>query len=66
MSNKQKNESLADLLKGASKTFDVPIDLLNKILNEERIHLYLASSSRQSVRKRIREIIQEATKNAIS
>jgi hypothetical protein len=65
MSSNQKNESLSDLLKNASKTFDVPIHLLNKILSEERVYLYLPSASRQSVRKKIREIIQEAVRNEI-
>jgi hypothetical protein len=64
MSGKHRNETLADLLKEAADTFNVPLKLLNEILLEERIHLYLAQSSRQSVRKRLREIIQEEVMNA--
>jgi hypothetical protein len=66
MSTHQKKETLSDLLKEAANKFDVPLELLNKVLNEERIHLYLASSSRQNARRRLREIIQEESKNAIS
>lgn len=66
MSDKHKGETLADLLKEAATKFNVPLELLDDILLEERIHLYLAQSSRQSVRKRLREIIQEETKDATS
>ncbi len=66
MSNKQKSETLDDLLKEAAHSFNVPIDLLKKILEQERIHLYLADSSRQNVRKRLREIIQEESRLATS
>ena len=64
MPDKHKHETLADLLKEASNKFDVPLKLLTEILLEERIHLYLAQSSRQSVRRRLREIIQEESRNA--
>jgi hypothetical protein len=64
MSPSQRNETLADLLKEAAQKFDVPLKLLEEILWEERIHLYLAMTSRQSVRKRVREILQETSKNA--
>ena len=66
MSTKRKGETLADLLKEAAIQFNVPLDLLNRILNEERIHLYLAASSRQNVRRRLREIIQEESRSATS
>jgi len=64
MPDKQKHETLADLLKEAADKFDVPLKLLTEVLLEERIHLYLAQSSRQSVRKRMREVMQEASRNA--
>jgi hypothetical protein len=64
MSRSQRNETLADLLKEAAQKFDMPIKLFEEILWEERIHLYLAATSRQSVRRRLREILQEASKNA--
>jgi len=64
MSGKHRNETLTDLLKEAAETFNVPLKLLNEILLEERIHLYLAQSSRQSVRKRLLEVIQEEVRNA--
>lgn len=66
MSTKQKNETLSDLLKEASSKFNVPLDLLNKILTEERSHLYLAAAERINARKKLREIIQEASRNASS
>jgi hypothetical protein len=64
MASNRRNETLADLLKEAATKFDVPLALLTEILLEERIHLYLAKSSRPSVHKRLREIIQEAVRNA--
>lgn len=64
MSDKHRTETLADLLKEAADRFTVPLKLLNEILLEERSHLYLAQSSRQSIRKRLREIIQEVTRSA--
>jgi hypothetical protein len=66
MSTKRKSETLDDLLKEAASRFNVPLDLLKKILEQERIHLYLAESSRQNVRKRLREIIQEESRSATS
>jgi len=63
MPDKQ-HETLADLLKEASRKFDIPLKLLTEMLLEERIHLYLAQSSRQSVRRRLREIIQEESRTA--
>jgi len=65
MSDKPKRESLADLLKEASVEFNIPIKILTEMLLEERIHLYLAQTSRQSIRKRLREIIQEESRNAV-
>jgi hypothetical protein len=64
MPETQKHETLADLLKEASSKFDIPLKLLTEMLLEERIHLYLAQSSRQSVRRRLREIIQEESRSA--
>ncbi len=64
MSDKHRSETLADLLEEAAGTFNVPIKLLYEILQEERIHLYLAQSSRQSIRKRLREIVQEVARSA--
>lgn len=64
MSDKHKNETLEGLLKEAATRFNVPYDLLKEIQLEERLHLYLAHTSKQSVRKRLREVIQEASKDA--
>jgi hypothetical protein len=64
MSRSQQGETLADLLKEAAKKANVPLKLLDQILREERAHLYLAMTSRQSVRSRLREILQEASRNA--
>ena len=66
MSKKHRSGTLAELLEEAADTFNVPLKLLDKMLVEERVHLYLAKSSRQSVRKRLREIIQEEVRNATS
>jgi hypothetical protein len=66
MASKSKGETLSDLLWEASREFNVPFGLLENILTEERIHLYLVSSSRQNVRRRLREIVQEESKNASS
>jgi hypothetical protein len=64
MPYKETHETLADLLKEASDKFNIPLKLLTAMLYEERIHLYLAQSPRQSVRKRLREIIQEEARSA--
>lgn len=62
MSEKQK-ETLEGLLREAASKFSVSYDLLREIQLEERLHLYLAHTSKQSVRKRLRELLQEASKN---
>lgn len=50
---------LEDLLKRASIAHDVPLSLLEGILNEERARLYLFHSRRSSVLENIRKMIQE-------
>jgi hypothetical protein len=52
---------LAELLEKAAVAHDVPLSLLEKILNEERARLYLFHSRRSSVLEDIRKMIQEAT-----
>lgn len=54
--------SLDELLEQASKTNNVPLILLKKILQEERLRLYLFASSRSSVLDTIRKIIQDEVK----
>ena len=46
MSDKHKNETLEGLLKEAATRFNVPYDLLKEIQLEERLHLYLAHTSK--------------------
>jgi len=50
---------LEKLLKKASIEHDVPLCLLERILNEERARLYLFHSRRRSVLEDIRKMIQE-------
>ena len=50
---------LADLLEKAAVAHDVPLGLLEKILNEERARLYLFHSRRSSVLEDLRKMIQE-------
>lgn len=54
-----KRTGLKNLLEQASAQYDVPILLLEKILDEERARLYLFDSSRSSVLEDIRKMIQE-------
>jgi hypothetical protein len=51
--------SLESLLKQAAEKNEVPISLLQKILDEERIRLYLFDSARTTVLQNIRAMVQE-------
>jgi len=63
MGHDRKKETLEDLLREAASKFNIPYDLLREIQLEERLHLYLAHTSKQSVRRRLREVIQEASRD---
>jgi len=51
-------QTLAELILEAANQFGVPAGLLEKVLNIERVHLYITESSRQSVRQLLRELLQ--------
>jgi hypothetical protein len=53
---------LANLLDKASKQFELSRSFLDQILGLERASLYM-ESSRMSVRKKLRELIQESSTN---
>jgi len=51
-------QTLAELILEAANKFGVPGGLLEKVLNIERVNLYITESSRQSVRQLLRELLQ--------
>jgi hypothetical protein len=56
-----KKTGLKDLLEKASEKYAVPLPLLEKILDTERVGLYLFESSRSTVIENIRKMMQEET-----
>lgn len=52
-------DSLSDLLDQAEAEFGLRRRLIDRVVGVERVNLYLIESSKQSVRNRIRELIQE-------
>ena len=53
-------ETLEELIRQASLKMDVSEKVLLRLLNKERVHLYLAESSRQSLYRNLREVIQQS------
>jgi hypothetical protein len=56
---------LENLLKQAAMEHDVPLRLLERILNEERARLYLFHSRRSSVLEDVRKMIQEEVQKRV-
>jgi hypothetical protein len=53
-------ETLEELIRQASIKMEVSEKVLFRLLNKERVHLYLAESSRQSLYRNLREVIQQS------
>jgi hypothetical protein len=51
--------TLDNLIREASKRYNVSSDFLSNILNLERVYLYLIIDTKQSVRDKIRKLVQE-------